>query len=458
MAEAAIVLLTNPTPPTATSDPATSDPAKPARLAPDDRGLDHAHPTADPTHPDAAQAADHDNSDWVRAGDHEAPARPDAATTPASPQPLLPLLPRPGLRLAVVGPNADRSAALFGCYSFVNHVLAHHPDVPPRLDSPTVLQALRQEYQPAGASVGFAPGCTVRGQDRSDLAAAVALARDSDVVVAVVGDQSGLFGQGTSGEGCDAASLELPGLQAELLEALVAVGRPLVVVALAGRPYNLPAAVLESAALVWAFFPGEAGAQAVAGVLSGRVNPGGHLPVSFPASVATLPYNYRHSQLVAANGVSAIDPTPRFSFGHGLGYTSFGFRDFAPERDEVASDGWIALRTTVVNRGGRPGDCLLQLYGADPVASVVRPTRFLAGYHKLALAPGESRTVRLLAPTDRFALVDRRLERVVEPGLVQLWLGWDADHPATAVASVRLTGPAHRLGAEAPRLTRVEAL
>jgi beta-glucosidase-like glycosyl hydrolase len=480
MAEAAIVLLANPTRPAAGRAP--SD-----RPRPDDEAAAHARPDAAQTttqdNPDGVGAGDHAapahldatsadtagddhrggsndtsqyNFNWVGAGDHGAPATaPDPAATA---QPLLPLFPRPGLRLAVVGPNADRSAALFGCYSFVNHVLAHHLDVPSLLDSPTVLQALRQEYEPAGASLGFAPGCTVRGQDRSGLAAAVALAQDSDVVVAVVGDQSGLFGQGTSGEGCDAASLELPGLQAELLEALVAVGRPLVVVALAGRPYNLPAAVLESAALVWAFFPGEAGARAVAGVLSGRVNPGGHLPVCFPASVAALPYNYRHSQMVAANGVSAIDPTPRFSFGHGLGYTSFEFHDFAPEQDEVASDGWIALRATVVNRGGRAGDCLLQLYGADPVASVVRPTRFLAGYHKLALAPGESRTVRLLAPTDRFALVDRRLERVVEPGLVQLWLGWDADHLATEAVSVRLTGPTHRLGAEAPRLTRVEAL
>jgi len=364
---------------------------------------------------------------------------------------FLPLRPRPGLRLAVIGPNADRPAALFGCYSFVNHVLSHHSDQPRELEAPSLLEALRAEFEPAGASLEFALGCSVREPDRSGFEAAVQLAQRSDVVVAVVGDQSGLFGQGTSGEGCDAESLDLPGVQTELVEVLLATGRPVVLVALVGRPYAIGELARRAAATVLAFFPGEAGASAIAGVLSGRLEPSGHLPVSLPRGLPALPYSYLHAPLVDPNGVSPIDTTPQFSFGHGLSYSRFEFSDFSAT-PMVATDSWIEVRVTVANQGERDSCLLVQLYGCDLVASLVRPTHQLVAYARLELAAGQRWRLDFRVPTSRFGLTDRQLRRVVEPGEVRLWLGWDADHPATEALPVNLTGLVCPLGPNSPRL------
>ncbi|PPH14773.1 glycoside hydrolase family 3 protein, partial [Rathayibacter sp. AY1F8] len=160
-------------------------------------------------------------------------------------------------RLALIGPNADSAPALMGCYSFANHVLAHHPGVPLGFEIPTVADALADEF--GSAELLLAEGCSVEGDDDSGIAEAVRAAADSDVAIVVVGDRAGLFGRGTVGEGNDVESLELPGRQRELVEAVVATGTPVVLVLLTGRPYavgwaldgpSAPAAVLQ------AFFPG----------------------------------------------------------------------------------------------------------------------------------------------------------------------------------------------------------
>jgi beta-glucosidase len=365
----------------------------------------------------------------------------------------LPLAPRAGLKLAVTGPNADRSEALFGCYAFVNHVLSHNPGVPSEIEAPTILSALRAEFP--DAAVAFAPGCPVREPDRSGFAAAVAAAQAADVVIAVVGDQSGLFGAGTSGEGCDTDSLDLPGVQDEFLDALFATGTPVVLVAVTGRPYALGRHTARAAATVQAFFPGEAGAQAVAGVLSGRVNPSGRLPVSVPRTLGVLPYSYLHPKLGDPSGVSSIDTTPQFSFGHGLSYTSFEFGPLAVAAAAVPTAGWIEASAEVRNCGPRAGATVVQLYGHDVAASVTRPLRQLLAYARVELAPGETRQVTFRLPAARFALVDRTLSRVVEPGVVELWLGHDADHPAGAAVAVELTGPVAAVTAATPRLAEV---
>ncbi len=167
----------------------------------------------------------------------------------------------PGRRIAVVGPRAAESSAMMGCYSFPLHVGVHHPDVPMGIDVPTVLDALRAD--PAGYDVSYAQGCPVLGGDDEGIAAAARAAAEADVCVAVLGDMAGLFGGGTSGEGCDAADLRLPGRQEELLEALLATGTPVVLVLLVGRPYELSRQVERLAAAVCGFFPGEEGATAI---------------------------------------------------------------------------------------------------------------------------------------------------------------------------------------------------
>lgn len=365
---------------------------------------------------------------------------------------LLPLIDRPGLKIAVVGPNADRSAALFGCYSFVNHVLEHNPGVESRIEAPTVAEAVRAEFPQAVVTV--LPGCDVRGGDRSGIAAAVAAATGADVAFVVVGDQAGLFGHGTSGEGCDADSLDLPGVQAELVEAVLATGTPVVLVALTGRPYAIGGLVGRAAAAMQVFFPGEAGAAAVAGVLSGRVNPAGHLPVSVPASVAAMPYSYLHPRLGEANGVSSIDPTPQFCFGFGLSFAAFEYGALAVT-PSTPTDGWIDVSVAVRNTSGRDGADLVQVYGCDPVASVTRPTRLLLAYARVEVPAGGERSVNFRIPAARFALTGKAMRRVVEPGEVLVWLGRDCDHPATDKFEVELTGNLAEVTGATPRLCEV---
>jgi beta-glucosidase len=181
---------------------------------------------------------------------------------------VLPLRPSASgrLRLAVLGPNAHRAEALQGCYSFANHVLAHHPEIPHGADIPTVLDALRSASADRGdTEVVFAPGCAIEGTDTSEFDDAVALASASDIAIVVVGDQAGLFGRGTVGEGNDTQTLDLPGVQREFVEAIVRTGTPVIMVLVTGRPYCLDWALdgtaAKPAAVLQAFFPGEGGGQ-----------------------------------------------------------------------------------------------------------------------------------------------------------------------------------------------------
>jgi beta-glucosidase len=331
---------------------------------------------------------------------------------------VLPL--RPGSRLAVIGPNADRVEALFGCYSFINHVLPHHPGTPAGLAAATVLQALGTEF----GEVVTAPGCEVEGDDRSGFAGAVAAAAAVDVAVLVVGDQAGLFGRGTSGEGNDTDSLELPGVQRELVEAVVATGTPVVLVLVTGRPYAVGWALPVCAAVVQAFFPGEEGGGAIAGVLSGRVVPSGHLPISPPRSAGAMPYSYLHPLLGGPSEVTSLDNEPPLAFGHGLSYTTF-VRSGLVCQPEVAAGDSFTVSVRVANTGDRDGVDLVQLYAHDPVASITRPVAQLLAYQRVPLAAGEVAEVRFLVPTTRLAFSGRDLVRAVEPGEIELWVGPD---------------------------------
>ncbi|MBX0300722.1 glycoside hydrolase family 3 C-terminal domain-containing protein [Cryobacterium sp. 1639] len=346
--------------------------------------------------------------------------------------------------IAVLGPNADSTEALMGCYSFVNHVLAHHPDVPADLEMPTVLEALAKEFP--SAEVVFAAGCEVEGSDSSAIAAAVETARAADVAVVVVGDRAGLFGRGTVGEGNDVESLELPGLQRDLVEAVVATGTPVVMVLMTGRPYAVAWAVegpLAPAAVLQAFFPGEEGGVAIASVLSGAVAPTGHLPVSLPRSAGAQPFSYLHPILGGPSDVTSVDSTPVLPFGHGLSYTTFERTDLTADA-EVAAGGTFTASVRIRNTGERAGTDLVQLYAKDTYASVTRPVAQLLGYHRVTLEPGEEAQVTFRVPTARLAFTGLRHERIVEPGAVELWVGPSCAGKETT-AEISLTGAVHRV-------------
>ncbi len=349
-------------------------------------------------------------------------------------------------RVAVVGPNAHRAEALMGCYSFANHVLPHHPELPIGFEIPTVLEAFGSAFDRAGLDAPelvFAQGCTVEDEDTSGFAEAVAAAQGADVAVVVVGDQAGLFGRGTVGEGNDSESLELPGVQRALVEALVATGTPVVMVMLTGRPYAvgwaLDAPGARPAAVLQAFFPGEGGGLAVADVITGAVNPSGRLPVSMPRSTGSQPYSYLHPILGGPSDVTSTDSTPTRPFGFGLSYTEFAYSDLAVD-SSVRSDGTFTAAVTVTNTGTRAGSDTVQLYGHDVQGSVARPVAALLAYARVDLEPGATARVTFTVPTTRFAFSDRRMVRVVEPGDVQVWVGSHASASALGTDVAESTG------------------
>ncbi|MDQ4138834.1 MAG: glycoside hydrolase family 3 C-terminal domain-containing protein, partial [Actinomycetota bacterium] len=189
--------------------------------------------------------------------------------------------------IAVIGPCADDPGAFLGCYSYPIHVLPRHPQHGFGIPVDSLPAALAAEF--GGSEITALAGCPISDIDRSGIPDAVQRAEQADLVLALVGDRAGMFGRGTSGEGCDAPNLELPGVQGDLLDALLDTGTPVVVIVVSGRPYALGRYADRAAAVIQAFMPGSEGAGALAGVISGRINPSGHLPVQIPARDGALP-------------------------------------------------------------------------------------------------------------------------------------------------------------------------
>lgn len=346
-------------------------------------------------------------------------------------------------RIAVVGPTADDPFAVLGCYSFPAHVGVQHPDSAMGIELPTLLESLRAEFP--DAEIDYFAGTTIDGGETSGIDAAVDAAQRADIVIVALGDRAGLFGRGTSGEGCDVESLRLPGAQQDLLDAVLAASTPAVVTLLAGRPYALGSAVTDAAAIVQAFFAGEEGTAALAGILSGRVNPSGRLPVSIPASEGTQPSTYLAAPLARSNSVSSIDPTAAFAFGHGIGYSHFAWSEREHGPATIGVDGVASLGLRLRNTGERRGAEIVQVYVHDPVASVVRPVQRLVGFHRVELDPGESVDLSIHVPADVTSFTGRDGQRIVEAGEIVLGLG--ASSADIRIShSVQLTGDTRRVG------------
>jgi beta-glucosidase len=270
-----------------------------------------------------------------------------------------------------------------------------------------------------------AAGVPIEAQDTSGIAAAVDAARQADVVFLTLGDLAGLFGRGTSGEGCDTETLNLPGAQGDLAEAVLATGTPTVLIVVSGRPYSLGAYAGRAAAIVQAFMPGEEGAGALAAILSGRINPSGKLPIGIPAGIGVQPSTYLSPPLGRwSDGISNMDPTPLYPFGHGLSYTTYEYSDLRLDAREIRPTGSLTVAATVRNTGAMAGEEVVQLYLSDECAQVTRPVRQLVGFARVALAPGEAARVEFALHAERTAFtgVDAT-RRIVEPGLFTVAVG-----------------------------------
>lgn len=348
--------------------------------------------------------------------------------------------------IALIGPCTAEARTFLGCYSYPNHVMAHYPDLGIGLEITDLADALRAEF--ADSTITVEQGVPILEPDRSGLDAAVDAARDADVAVVAVGDLAGLFGHGTSGEGCDSVDLTLPGLQAELVTRVLETGTPTVLVVISGRPYSLGAFTRNAncRAVVQAFMPGSEGGPALAGVLSGRINPTGKLPIAVPDHPGGQPGTYLAPPLGWwSEGVSNLDPRPLFGFGHGIGYTSYELSDLALSATEISTDGSIEVAATVTNTGDRAGAEVVQLYLNDVVGQVTRPIIELVGYAKVPLEPGESTRVRFTLHADRTSFTGVDYRRIVEPGEFVVRVGSSStDLPLQA--SFQITGGVREVG------------
>ena len=358
---------------------------------------------------------------------------------------LLPLSKNLG-SVAVIGPNADSARNLVGDYTYICHVetlieardkdnafgaaIAKNIEiVEDFVPIDSVLEAIQAAVSPETV-VHYAQGCDVNSDRRDGFAAAVEAARQADLAIVVVGDKSGLTDDCTTGEARDRADLNLPGVQQELVEAVVATGTPTVVVLVNGRPLSINWIAEHAAAIVEAWLPGEEGAGALADVLFGDVNPGGKLPMTFPRSVGQVPIYYGHKPSGGRShwktNYVELSNTPLFPFGFGLSYTTFELANLRLDRKAAAAGEVVAVSVDVTNTGKRAGDEVVQLYVRSTAAGLTRPLKELKGFHRLHLQPGQRQTVTFDLAVSQLAFLNREMRWVVEPGPVQIMVGTSA--------------------------------
>jgi beta-glucosidase len=244
---------------------------------------------------------------------------------------------------------------------------------------------------------------------------AVAVARTGDVAIVVAGIEEGEFR--------DRAFLRLPGHQEELIERVAATGTPVVVVLIGGSAITMSPWLDEVAAVLDAWYPGEAGADAVADVLFGDYNPAGRLPVTFPMAEGQLPLIYNHKPTGRGDDYVDLTGQPLFPFGFGLSYTTFEYSNLSIEPATIAPDSSTIVRLTVKNTGNVAGDEVVQLYIRDILASVARPVMELRGFTRIHIAPGEAREVAFLLGPEHLRMLDGDMRWVVEPGAFRVMVG-----------------------------------
>lgn len=355
---------------------------------------------------------------------------------------------RPNLtKIAVIGPNADAPRVLWGNYSGTAS------------QTVTPLQAIRARM-PAGAKLYYAEGCKPQGTDvtscapHGNLSEAVLLAKRAELVVLVLGLTPELEGEqgdaASSPAAGDKLDLALPGLQQQLLEAVVAVGKPVVVVLMSGSPLAVPFAVEHASAIVQAFYPGEEGGSALADVLFGDVSPAGRLPVTFPRSLADLPAFEDYA--MRGRTYRYLEAAPLFPFGFGLSYTRFEYSELrlSWHRAAVSAELRLDVSVQVTNAGARAGDEVVQLYVRLCSASCVVPHHELRGVQRVHLAPGATKLVSFVLTAQSLSLIDDGGRRRLEPGQLRLFVGGSQPDArsvallgqAPLVADLQLTGEA----------------
>ena len=343
---------------------------------------------------------------------------------------VLPLSPSVG-RLAVIGPLADSRRDMLGNWIGDGR----------EQDVVTVLEGVKAAVSPQ-TTVVHAKGTSLdvkafagSASDQPLIDEAVAVARSADAVVLVIGEMGEM-----SGEAASRVSLDLPGRQQELAQAVVALGKPVAIVLMNGRPVTIGWLDEHAPAILEAWFPGTEAGHAVADVLFGKVNPGGKLPVTFPRTVGQVPIYYNHLRTgrppdeKEKYSSKYLDApwTPLYPFGHGLSYTTFRLSDLQLSAPTVRPDGSATVSVTVTNTGTRAGDEVVQLYVADVVRSISPPVQELRGFRRIGLGAGQSETVRFTLTREHLGFYDAEMKWTVEPGEFRIRVSKSSEGGLTA--------------------------
>lgn len=330
--------------------------------------------------------------------------------------------------IAVVGPNASSATNVLGDYSYTVHLGLEEESV--RVIS--IIEGLKRKML-KDTRVLLADGCGISDSSKTGFSEAVEAARGADIIIAVMGEKSGLFHPlAVTGEGRDRTSLSLPGVQEALLKVLLELGKPIVLVLINGRPLSLKWAAEHCNAILEAWLPGEEAGNAVAGVLFGDVSPGGKLPISFPEDIGQIPVHYNRNPSSLGDYVS-MSSKALYPFGHGLSYTTFRYNDLDITPKKIESSRRIQVSFQLENVGKYRGDEVAQLYICDEVASVSRPVMELKAFSRISLNPGESKNVVFDISTDHLAFHNRDMKLMVEPGTFRILVGSSSD-------DIRLSG------------------
>jgi beta-glucosidase len=303
----------------------------------------------------------------------------------------------------------------------------------------TILEGIREIVSP-NTEIKYVKGCHVLRTNLNEIDEARQAAQNADVAIVVLGenergakDEQG-NSVGTDGEGRDVASLDLTGLQQELVEAVYNTGTPTVVVLVNGRPLSIRWIAEQVPAIVEAWLPGEKGGTAVAEILFGDYNPDGRLPITIPRHSGQLPvyYNYKPSKEFWINrrrgeGYVDMPATPLYHFGHGLSYTTFEYSNLQISPPDPGTGSTVQVKADVANTGDRRGGEVVQLYINDVISSVSTPVIELKGFKKIWLDPGEKQTVTFTLTPKEFALLDQEMKWVVEPGTFKVMVGHASD-------------------------------
>jgi beta-glucosidase len=317
--------------------------------------------------------------------------------------------------IAVIGPLADDRRAPLGWWAGDGK----------EENTVTPLAGIKAKVS-AQTKVGYAKGCDVNGDSTAGFQEAVDLAKASDVAIVFVGEIAEMVGEAAS-----RATLDLPGRQMELVQAVHAAGKPVIVVLVNGRPLSVGWIVNNAPAILESWMGGSQSGNAIADILFGDVNPGGKLPVTVPRTVGQVPIYYNHMNTgrppEAQNRYTSkywdLPWTPLFPFGYGLSYTTFKIGKPQLSATSIPATGKLTVSVEVENAGRRAGDEVVQLYIRDLVASMTRPVKELKGFQRVSLQPGEKRRVEFVLGPEELGFWNRELRYVVEPGEFQVMVG-----------------------------------